>query len=146
MLMCSVSSYKWFRDPVDLTLLPDYTTRVARKDMRDLGTIKSKLENNRYDVPLDGIAADVVQLARNAHKYNGSHDLVSALATKLEGAVVAEISSIRKNLKRKGIGGNDTASPAKGGPANGHPKASTNGAGHSGNPPKKIKLSQSNGH
>lgn len=104
--------------------------------MRDLGTIKSRLEHNKYDSPLDGVMADVTQLVRNAHKYNGSQDLVAVLATKLENTVSAEISSMRKNLKRKGSGGNDSAAPTKA-------KASTNGGGH---PTKKIKLSQTNGH
>jgi len=119
---------------VDLNIVADYTTRVPKKDMRDLGTIKAKLEQNKYESPLDGIIADVAQLARNAHKYNGSHDLVAILATQLEERVNAEIASQRKGLKRKG----DEGSGGK--PA--HPKVTVNG----GHPPKKIRLSHTNGH
>jgi transcription initiation factor TFIID subunit 2 len=123
---------------VDLNLLPDYTTRVPKKDMRDLGTIKTKLEQNKYESPLDGVIADVAQLARNAHKYNGSHDLVAILATQLEEKVNSEIASLRKTLKRKGNGGEE-GSGAK--PA--HPKLIVNGGVH---PTKKIRLSHTNGH
>ena len=67
-----VCSYEWFRDPVDLNILPapDYTTRVPKKDMRDIGTIKAKLGQGGYESPLDSIVADVAQLACNVHKYN----------------------------------------------------------------------------
>lgn len=115
--------------------------------MRDLGGIKTRVENNKYENPLESVAADVTQLARNAHKFNGSKDLVSILASKLEKEVHAEIASMKKSLKRKGGGGGgDGVSPAKGGASsNGgglpHPRPSTNG----GPVPKKIKLSHTNG-
>ena len=133
-----VCSYKWFREPVDLNILPDYITKVPKKDMRDLGTIKAKLGQGGYESPLDGIVADVAQLARNAHKYNGSHDLVAILATQLEERVNTEIASLRKSLKRKGNGGDE----GSGGKA-AHPKVTANGGSH---PPKKIRLAHTNGH
>jgi hypothetical protein len=137
-LIIAVCRFKWFRDPVDLNLIPDYTTRVPKKDMRDLGTIKTKLEQNKYESPLDGVIADVAQLARNAHKYNGSQDLVAYLATQLEERVNTEMAPLRKALKRKGNGGDE----GSGGKA-AHPKVSVNGGGH---PPKKIRLAHTNGH
>lgn len=87
--------------------------------------MKSKLENDRYEAPLDDIVADVIQLAKNAHKYNGSHDLVSLTASKLEGEVKAEIGVLRKTIgaKRKGGAGG-------GGTANGNGNGNMNGNGH----------------
>jgi hypothetical protein len=48
-----VINANWFRDPVDLNILPDYTTKVPKKDMRDLGTIKTKLGQGGYESPLE---------------------------------------------------------------------------------------------
>ena len=43
----------WFRDPVNLNILPDYTTKVPKKDMHNLGTIKTKLGQGGYESPLE---------------------------------------------------------------------------------------------
>ncbi|KAF8323745.1 hypothetical protein DL93DRAFT_2069724 [Clavulina sp. PMI_390] len=105
--------------------------------------MKTKLETNKYDSPLDGLAADVTQLAKNAHKFNGSQDLVAALASKLESEVHAELNSFRKSLKRKAASSADVdhASPAKNGSSS--KSSSMNGGAH---PPKKLKRSIPNGH
>ena len=82
--------------------------------MHDLGTIKAKLGQGGYESPLDGIVADVAQLARNAHKYNGSHDLVAILATQLEERVNTDVASLRNSLKRKGNGGDEGSGQPRG--------------------------------
>lgn len=89
-------------NPVDLNILPNYNSVIPKKDMRDLGTIKSKVENNKYDSPLDGVVADISQLSRNAIKYNGPQDPVAILSKNLEAEVIAEVNAMRKSLKRKG--------------------------------------------
>lgn len=169
-----VPRYRWFRDPVNVALLPNYNDHIPKRDMRDLGSMKAKLDSDRYEAPLDDIVADVIQLAKNAHKYNGSHDLVAISASKLEGEVKAEISALRKsiNLKRKGGAGAGGAGTSNGnGNGNGHVDEGASGASGSTStsgptstshvvpsvrgvgangvpypPLKKIKISQPNGH
>jgi len=92
----------YFREPVDPILLgiPDYHKVIPKKDARDLRTIRTKLDGDKYD-SLDAFEADVQLLAANAIKFNGYGSDVAVKAERLLERVKDMMQPIRQGAQRK---------------------------------------------
>ncbi|PIL31521.1 hypothetical protein GSI_06223 [Ganoderma sinense ZZ0214-1] len=74
-----------FRDPVDPTALgiPTYFDVIPRKDARDLKTILSKLNQDKYET-IEAFEADLDLMIDNAIVFNGADSDVGDMAVKLQ--------------------------------------------------------------
>lgn len=90
-----------FRVPVDPVLLqiPTYFDVIPKKDARDLGTIKQKLDADKYD-SVDGLKADIELMIHNAILFNGADSEVGQIATVVKKRFY-ELFNISKSKKRK---------------------------------------------
>lgn len=90
-----------FRVPVDPVLLqiPTYFDIIPKKDARDLGTIKQKLDADKYD-SLDTVKADIDLMIQNAIAFNGADSEVGQIAVALKKRFY-ELLNISKSKKRK---------------------------------------------
>lgn len=118
-------SWVVFFEPVDPVILgiPDYHEVIPKKDARDLRTIRSKLDADKYE-SLDAWEADMDLMVNNAIKYNTGESAVGQVAYQLQTKVREEMVRLRgmnqQNRKR---------------PIAGEPKAGTAQPS-----PKKLKL------
>ena len=83
-LIPSLSSSWVFREPVDPIALgiPQYHEIIPKKDARDLRTIRSKLDNDKYDTA-EHFESDLDLMVGNAIKFNGADSEVGILAAGL---------------------------------------------------------------
>ena len=90
-----------FRVPVDPVLLqiPTYFDVIPKKDARDLGTIKQKLDSDKYD-SVDAMKADIDLMIHNAILFNGADSEVGQIAAAVKKRFY-ELLSISKSKKRK---------------------------------------------
>lgn len=70
-----------FREPVDPVLLgiPTYFQVIPKKDVRDLRTIRTKLDSDKYD-SIEAFEADMDLMIRNAITFNGADSEVGRIA------------------------------------------------------------------
>ena len=85
--------------------IPDYHNVIPRKDARDLRTIRSKLESDKYD-SLTAWEADMDLMARNAITYNGAESDVGQVAIKMQAKIREEMTRLR------GLGQHNKKRPA----------------------------------
>ncbi|KZT52907.1 hypothetical protein CALCODRAFT_501745 [Calocera cornea HHB12733] len=85
-----------FLEPVDPVLLgiPTYFEVIPRKDARDLSTIKTKLEQDKYD-SIEALDADIRLMVDNAIKFNGADSEVAAVARLLDKEYNALVKPLR---------------------------------------------------
>ena len=100
LIVSSLSSFI-FRVPVDPVLLeiPTYFEVIPKKDARDLGTIKQKLDSDKYD-SVDGLKADFDLMIHNALAFNGVDSEVGKIAAAVKKRFY-ELLNIAKSKKRK---------------------------------------------
>ncbi|EJU02667.1 hypothetical protein DACRYDRAFT_21692 [Dacryopinax primogenitus] len=74
-----------FLDPVDPVALgiPTYFDVIPKKDARDLSTIKTKLDQDKYD-SIEALDADIRLMVDNAIKFNGAESEVAAAARQVD--------------------------------------------------------------
>ena len=109
-----------FWEPVDPVVLgiPQYHDIIPKKDARDLRTIRSKLETDKYE-SMEQWEADLDLMVDNAIKFNGSESDVGAVAMQMRARVREEIARLRSmlqsNKKRPGsISVDDRANSSQG--------------------------------
>jgi len=92
----------YFRDPVDPVALgiPEYHKVVSKKDARDLRTIRSKLDNDKYD-SVDAFEGDIQLMVDNATKFNGYGSDVGNKAELLLERVKDMLQPIRQGSQKK---------------------------------------------
>ena len=100
LIVCTFSSFV-FRVPVDPVLLqiPTYFDVIPKKDARDLGTIKQKLDADKYD-SADILKADIDLMIHNAIRFNGVDSEVGQIAVAVKKRFY-ELLNIAKSKKRK---------------------------------------------
>lgn len=100
LIVSSLSSFV-FRVPVDPVLLeiPTYYEIIPKKDARDLGTIKQKLDSDKYD-SVDGLRADFDLMIHNALVFNGADSEVGQIAAAVKKRFY-ELLNLAKSKKRK---------------------------------------------
>ncbi|TBU50053.1 hypothetical protein BD309DRAFT_996445 [Dichomitus squalens] len=98
-----------FRDPVDPVALgiPTYFDVIPRKDARDLRTILSKLNQEKFE-SIDALEADLDLMIKNAILFNGEDSEVGDMAVKLQNRYRELLAPIRGGqangqAKRKGV-------------------------------------------
>lgn len=102
-------------DPV-LLQIPTYFDVIPKKDARDLRTIKTKLESDKYD-SVDAWLADTELMIRNAIMFNGADSEVGQIAIRLEGRVHDDVARLRSQLVNQQSGKKRVATgDLKGGP------------------------------
>ena len=112
-----IISWTVFFEPVDPVILgiPDYHEVIPKKDARDLRTIRSKLDADKYE-SLDAWEADMDLMVNNAIKYNTGESAVGQVAYQLQTKIREEIVRLRgmnqQNRKRP-IAGEPKAGPAQ---------------------------------
>jgi transcription initiation factor TFIID subunit 2 len=86
----------YFREPVDPVALniPDYYKIIPKKDARDLKTIRSKLDGDKYD-SVDAFEADIQLMAQNAATFNGVESPVTQAGFRLRDKVVELLEPLR---------------------------------------------------
>jgi transcription initiation factor TFIID subunit 2 len=91
-----------FREPVDPVALgiPMYHEIIPKKDARDLRTIRTKLDNDRYDT-VDALEADIELMVSNAVKFNGAESEVGQLALQLRSKAREALATVNPTRKRK---------------------------------------------
>jgi transcription initiation factor TFIID subunit 2 len=91
-----------FREPVDPIALgiPQYHGIIPKKDSRDLKTIRSKLDNDRYE-SVDAFEADLDLMVDNAVTFNGEDSDVGLVAANMRGLYRRLTSEWRSNLSKK---------------------------------------------
>jgi transcription initiation factor TFIID subunit 2 len=112
---CLHSSFV-FRDPVDPVLLqiPTYFDVIPRKNARDLRTIRSKLDADKYD-SFDAWEADMDLMIDNALLFNGADSEVGIIAVQFQEKYKDMLSAVKGGAsgKRKGGGDKATSQPVK---------------------------------
>lgn len=88
-----------FREPVDPVLLgiPTYFQVIPKKDARDLRTIRTRLDNDKYD-STEAFEADLDLMIRNAITFNGADSEVG----KISFVVQDRIKDMLNNIKSGG--------------------------------------------
>ncbi|EAU92262.2 TATA-binding protein associated factor Taf2 [Coprinopsis cinerea okayama7 len=91
-----------FREPVDPVLLgiPTYFDVIPRKDARDLRTIRSKLDSDKYDT-VEAWEADIDLMIANAIKFNGADSEVGIVAKQLRHRVNELVSNWKSSMAKK---------------------------------------------
>lgn len=96
---------RWFvfREPVDPVVLgiPTYFDIIPRKDARDLRTIRSKLETDKYD-SIDAWEADMQLMARNAITFNGPESEVGQIAARLQHRIREDAAKLKSPAAQQG--------------------------------------------
>ena len=105
-LLTCLSRSSWvFREPVDPVALqiPTYFDVIPRKDARDLRTIQTKLNQDKYD-SVDALEADLDLMVHNAIAFNGEESEVGNMAAKIQNRYRELLVGVRGNgsAKRKG--------------------------------------------
>jgi len=91
-----------FREPVDPIALgiPQYHEIIPKKDARDLKTIRTKLDSDRYD-SADAFEADLDLMVENAVTFNGEDSEVGLVAVKMRELYRSLISEWKSNFSKK---------------------------------------------
>lgn len=89
-----------FWEPVDPVVLgiPQYHDIIPKKDARDLRTIRSKLETDKYET-VEAWEADLELMANNAIKFNGIESEVGIVAVQMRERVREEAVRLRTMLQ-----------------------------------------------
>ena len=96
-----------FWEPVDPVVLgiPQYHDIIPKRDARDLRTIRSKLETDKYET-IEQWEADLELMVNNAIKFNGIESEVGIVAVQMQQRAREEASRVRAmqqpNKKRAG--------------------------------------------
>jgi transcription initiation factor TFIID subunit 2 len=103
----------YFREPVNPVELgiPDYHKVIPKKDARDLRTIKTKLDTDKYD-SVDAFETDVQLMVDNAIKFNGYGSDVAKKAELLLERVKDMLQPIRQGVLKKRKDDNDSEGPS----------------------------------
>ncbi|KIJ22155.1 hypothetical protein PAXINDRAFT_6271 [Paxillus involutus ATCC 200175] len=105
-----------FREPVDPVLLgiPTYFQVIPRKDARDLRTIRTRLDNDKYD-SMEAFEADIDLMIRNAITFNGADSDVGRIAFAVKDRVKDMLSNIKGGggVKKRKDGDKSTPQPTK---------------------------------
>ena len=95
---------RWFVfwEPVDPVALqiPTYHDIIPKKDARDLRTIRSKLETDKYD-SIDAWEADMHLMVDNAIKFNGLESDVGQVALRMRDKIREESARVRVQVQQK---------------------------------------------
>ena len=104
-----------FREPVDPVLLqiPTYFDVIPKKNARDLRTIRSKLDADKYD-SIDAWEADMDLMIDNALLFNGVASEVGVISVQVRDKYKDMVANVRGGAgsKRKG-GEQGTPQPTK---------------------------------
>lgn len=113
-----------FREPVDPIILgiPTYFDVIPRKDARDLRTIRTKLDQDKYE-SIAAWEADIDLMVNNAVHFNGADSEVGILAMQLKHRVDDLLVNLRSGSGGGG-GGSGASKKRKEGGANGAASAS----------------------
>lgn len=95
-----------FREPVDPVALgiPTYFDVIPRKDARDLRTIQTKLNQDKYE-SVDALEADLDLMINNAILFNGADSDVGLMAVNMQNRYRELLTGVRGpggGGKRKG--------------------------------------------
>ncbi|KAK7465277.1 hypothetical protein VKT23_005256 [Stygiomarasmius scandens] len=104
-----------FREPVDPVLLgiPTYFDVIPRKDARDLRTIQTKLNQDKYD-SVEAFEADLALMIRNAIVFNGADSEVGLIALQVKDRIQELTASWKSGgTKKRKEGEKGTSQPAK---------------------------------
>jgi len=106
-----------FREPVDPVLLgiPTYFQVISKKDTRDLRTIRTKLDNDKYD-SIETFEADMDLMIRNAITFNGADSEVGKISYVVQDRYKDMLNNIKSGggtKKRKEGDAKPTPQPAK---------------------------------
>lgn len=103
--LLTASSSFVFREPVDPVLLqiPTYFEVIPRKNARDLRTIRTKLDGDKYDT-IDAWEADMDLMIENALTFNGADSEVGIIAKQVQEKYKDMVANVRggASAKRKG--------------------------------------------
>lgn len=81
--------------------IPTYFDIIPRKDARDLRTIRSKLETDKYD-SIDAWEADMQLMARNAITFNGPESEVGQIAARLQHRIREDAAKLKSPGAQQG--------------------------------------------
>jgi transcription initiation factor TFIID subunit 2 len=81
--------------------IPTYFEVISKKDARDLGTIKQKLEADNYE-SVENLKADVELMVRNAIVFNGAESDVGQVAVVLKKRFNELLTSARSKKRKEG--------------------------------------------
>lgn len=103
-----------FREPVDPVLLqiPTYFDVIPRKNARDLRTIRSKLDTDKYD-SFDAWEADMDLMIDNALLFNGPDSEVGLIAKQFQEKYKEMFANLRTGSSGKRKGDNAASQPSK---------------------------------
>lgn len=106
-----------FREPVDPVLLgiPTYFQVIPKKDARDLRTIRTRLDNDKYD-SIEAFEIDMDLMIRNAITFNGADSEVGGIAYVVKDRIKDMLSNIKSGggtKKRKEGDPKPAPQPAK---------------------------------
>ena len=89
-----------FWEPVDPVVLgiPQYHDIIPKRDARDLRTIRSKLETDKYET-MEQWEADLELMVSNAIKFNGIESEVGIVAVQMQQRIREEASRVRALLQ-----------------------------------------------
>lgn len=100
----TVTCARWwiFWEPVDPVLLdiPTYFDVIPKKDVRDLRTIRAKLDADKYD-SIDAWAADMDLMVQNAIKFNGELSDVGQVGVALRERVRVIVDGFKNQQQGK---------------------------------------------
>ena len=116
------SSFFVFREPVDPVLLgiPTYFEIIPKKDARDLRTIRSKLDSDKYE-SIDAWEADMSLMIQNAITFNGIDSDVGQIAARLQTKLKEIVAGLKVQVggaamgKKRAPGGPDAGKAGVGG-------------------------------
>lgn len=93
--------------------IPTYFDIIPRKDARDLKSIRSRLDNDKYDT-VDAFLADITLMVQNAITFNGLDSEVGNIAVNLQSRVQDLMSAWRSgSTKKRKEGEKGTPQPTK---------------------------------
>ncbi|KAF9245714.1 hypothetical protein BU15DRAFT_85416 [Melanogaster broomeanus] len=105
-----------FREPVDPVLLgiPTYFQVIPKKDARDLRTIRTKLDTDKYD-SMEAFEADIDLMIRNAVTFNGADSEVGRIAFVVRDRAKDLLGNMRSGggVKKRKEADKSTPQPAK---------------------------------
>jgi len=103
-----------FREPVDPIALniPSYFEVISRKDARDLGTIRQKLDSDKYE-SVSAFEADIDLMVRNAITFNGAESDVGTITIALRNRVTELMDVKTGSAKKRKEGDKGTPQPTK---------------------------------
>lgn len=91
-----------FLEPVDPVMLgiPTYFDIIPRKDARDLKTIRSKLDSDKYDT-VEAFEADLDLMIHNALKFNGPDSEVGVLSSSFHNRIREQCAGWKSGTVKK---------------------------------------------